>query len=307
MEITVQTQPDTIELVAEALTGAGFGDLVVEDQAELESFLEENRACWDYIDEKLQKQLQGLCHIQLYLEDTDTASMARLKSTLAALFPRLGALNMTVKPLAQTDWSESWRENYPPLEIGSRLTVLPCWLTQQDLGDRLPVILNPGLTFGTGAHPSTHMVLEAMETLVKPGCRCLDLGSGSGVLSIAALRLGAASAVGIDIDPKAADAARENAAYNGYGAPEFTALTGDVGQMTGQYDLILVNIVADVIIRLCPALPRLMAENAVVICSGILDQRLADVTAALHSAGLCVQTTAAKEEWRCVTAKRRLL
>ena len=141
---------------------------------------------------------------------------------------------------------------------------------------------------------------------------CLDLGSGSGILSIAALRLGAKSAIGVDIDPKAEDIARENAQYNGFAAPEFTALTGNVTEdrdlmdrlAAGTYDLVLVNIVADVIIGLAPVLPHFLKENSTVICSGILDTRLSDVTAALEAAGLRITGTRADGEWRCVTAKR---
>ena len=176
---------------------------------------------------------------------------------------------------------------------------------------RIPVILDPGLTFGTGAHPSTRMVMEFMEQLVKPGFRCLDLGSGSGILSITALRLGAASAVGVDIDPKAEDASRENAAYNGFAAPEFTALTGDVTQdaalmeklLGSEYDLVLVNIVADVIIRLAPVLPGFLQGGASLLCSGILDTRLSDVTAALEKNGIRVLETKAEAEWRSLRAR----
>ena len=151
-----------------------------------------------------------------------------------------------------------------------------------------------------------------MEELVQAGSNCLDLGSGSGILSIAALRLGAAAATGIDIDPKAESIARENAAYNGFAAPEFTALTGNVTEdkvlmrklSQQHYDIVLVNIVADVIIGIAPVLPNFLDENSTVICSGILDVRLDDVTAALTAAGLTVTSTRAKEDWRCVTAKK---
>ena len=268
----------------------------------------------------LQQQLQGLSRVKLYLEEEDKAGLAKLEALLDTLKARpdaasLGSLSLTVKPLAQTNWEESWKDNYPPQEVGSRLVVLPYWLADADTQGRLSVILDPGLTFGTGAHPSTQMVLESMEETVTPGCACLDLGSGSGILSIAALRLGASSAIGVDIDPKAEDIARENAAYNGFGSPEFTALTGNVTSdkalmdqlRQGSYDIVLVNIVADVIIALAPVLPKLLEEKSTLICSGILDTRLADVTAALAAAGLTVTKTRAKEDWRCICAKRRTL
>lgn len=308
LEITIDTAAHQVEAVAQALTQRGFSDLLIEDQEEFEAFLEENRAYWDYIDEGLQKKLQGLSRIKLYLEDTDEKNLRRLKDYAAG-----AGLALSVAPLPDVDWEQSWKENYPPQEVGRRLLVLPCWLAEDYRGDRLPVILDPGLTFGTGAHPSTRMVLEQMERLVTPGASCLDLGSGSGILSIAALRLGAERAVGVDIDPKAEDIARENAAYNGFGAPVFTALTGSVTadrrlmeRLAGErWDVVLVNIVADVIVSLAPVLPRLLGEGSVLICSGILDTRLPDVTVALTAAGLQITSTQAQEDWRCVTAKKK--
>ena len=306
LEITVETAPATIEHVAARLTAGGFEDLIIEDQAEFEEFLQENRSCWDYIDEELQKQLEGLSRIKLYLEDTDTAGMEKLKVLLEKL-----ELTMSVSTMQETNWEESWKDNYPPQPVGESLVVLPYWLADNET-DRNKIILDPGLTFGTGAHPSTQMVMETMEETDLTDAACLDLGSGSGILSIAALRLGAKSAIGVDIDPKAEGIARENAAYNGYGAPEFAALTGNVTAdrrlmdrlAADRYDLLLVNIVADVIIGLAPVLPEFMDEKTLLICSGILDTRLADVTQALEKAGLTITKTKAKEDWRCVSARR---
>ena len=310
LEITINTAHSSVDEIAATLTAHGFSDLLIEDQDQFEDFLEQNRAYWDYIDEQLQQQLQGLSRIKLYLEDTDTAALDRLTNLTASL-----SLTMTVEAMAETNWEESWKENYSAVEVGDRLVVLPYWLENEEHPGRLPVILDPGLTFGTGAHPSTQMVMGAMETYVKPGSHCLDLGSGSGILSIAALRLGAASAIGVDIDPKAEDIARENAAYNQFSAPEFTALTGNVTTdrklmntlADKQYGVVLVNIVADVIIGLAPVLPTFLGDDSILICSGILDTRLGEVLSALNQAGLTVIDTYQQEDWRCVTAKRRTL
>ena len=307
LEIVIDTAASQVETVAQGLTARGFSELVIEDEQEFEEFLEENRAYWDYIDEKLQQQLAGLSRIKLYLEDSDEASLMALRS-----YAEEAGLPLTVSQLADTDWEESWKENYPPQEIGENLVVLPYWLAQDYEGSRKQVILDPGLTFGTGAHPSTRMVMEAMERCILPGTRCLDLGSGSGILSITALRLGAAKAVGVDIDPKAEDIARENAAYNGFSAPAFTAFTGNVTEdrvlmerlAAESWDVVLVNIVADVIIGLAPVLPLFLGEKTKLICSGILDSRLGDVTAALENAGITVTEIREKEDWRCVCARR---
>ena len=306
LEITIDTKSDRIGSVVTRLTAKGFSDLVIEDQEEFEEFLEGNRDYWDYIDEDFQQRLQGLSRVKLYLEDTDKTGLSRLEGAVAEL-----GLHMNVAALPETNWEESWKDNYPAVEVGRNLIVVPYWDAENTNG-RTPIVLDPGLTFGTGAHPSTQMVMEAMEELVTPEYRCLDLGSGSGILSIAALRLGAQSAIGVDIDPKAEDIARENAAYNGFAAPAFTALTGNVTEdkdmmdalCANEYDLVLVNIVADVIIGLSPVLPSFLTERSTLICSGILDVRLNDVLAALEAAGLTVTATYEKEDWRCVTAKK---
>ena len=301
LEITIETDTGRINSAAAALTAQGFSELVIEDQQEFETFLDENRAYWDYIDEELQEKLQGLSRIKLYLEDSDEAGMKKLTAAVEKL-----GLPMTVAALPETNWEESWKDNYPAVEVGQNLIVVPYWQAEETNG-RTPIVLDPGLTFGTGAHASTQMVMETMEETVKPGFRCLDLGSGSGILSIAALRLGAASAIGIDIDPKAEDIARENAKYNNFAAPEFTACTGNVlsdkklmATLEGQWDVVLVNIVADVIVSLSPVLPQFLGSHSKLILSGILDTRLCDVQSALLRAGLQVKNIRAKDEWRCL-------
>ena len=319
LEVTVRTASDGIDQVASCLTAGGFDSLVVEDQAEFETFLDTNRAYWDYIDESLQEKLEGLSQIKLYLEadGTEKASLEKLDKILASLKERLpekkrGPLTVTVEKMPETNWEESWKDNYPPQLIGNKLIVLPCW-NPDDTQGRIPVILDPGLTFGTGAHPSTQMVMEFMEERLSPGASVVDLGSGSGILSIAALRLGAKSAVGVDIDPKAEDIARENAAYNGFGPECFTACTANVSEdrekmeaVAGEgYDLVLVNIVADVIISLAPVLTRFMKPGAQVLCSGILDVREQDVVRALEAHGLKVAERKAKEDWRSLRCVRR--
>ena len=317
LEVTIQTASAGIEAVAAALTAGGFDSLVVEDQAEYENFLEDNRAYWDYIDEEFQAELQGLSRIKLYLEvdGTEEKQLKKLEKLLEALKRRspgknLGTLEISSALLPETNWDESWRDSYPPQPVGERLIVVPCW--NPEAGDRIPIILDPGLTFGTGAHPSTQMCMEFMEELVSPGMDVIDLGSGSGILSIAALRLGAKSAIGVDIDPKAEDIARENAGFNDFGPDRFDAVTGNVTEdrelmealSKKHYDLVFVNIVADVIIGLAPLLKHFMDENTRVICSGILDVRECDVHAALEDAGLTILATRAREDWRSLVAGR---
>ena len=316
LEVTIQTASAGIETVASTLTASGFDSLVVEDQAEYETFLEDNRAYWDYIDEDFQERLQGLSRIKLYLEvdGTEEKQLKKLEKVLNFLKnnakKNLGTLEVTSTLLPETNWEESWKDNYPPQPIGEKLVVVPCW--NPEPGGRIPVILDPGLTFGTGAHPSTQMCMEFMEELVKPGMDVIDLGSGSGILSIAALRLGARTALGVDIDPKAENIARENASYNDFGLDRFDAVTGNVTEdhqlmdrLSGKhYDLVFVNIVADVIIGLAPVLKHFMDEHTRVICSGILDVREQEVHEALRANGLTVLASRAREDWRSLVAGR---
>ena len=311
IEITVKTAKEALEEISGVLTGAGFAELVIEDGDGFSAFLEENRAYWDYIDEDLEQSLQNMSSIKLYVEQDDQKSLLRLRGLLQ---DRAGVSGVTESLLPDTDWEESWKDSYPPQIVGENLIVLPVWRSGETEG-RTPVILDPGLTFGTGAHETTQMVLEEMEKRIRPGMNCLDLGSGSGILSIAALRLGAESATGVDIDPKAEDVARENLRYNEIDPQRFTALTGDVTASKKlmatlkerRYDVVLVNIVADVIVALSPVLPEFLDEKSILILSGILDSRLPDVLAAVEKAGLVVESIREKENWRCVCAKRRPL
>lgn len=207
----------------------------------------------------------------------------------------------------------NWKQYYRPISIGKRLLIVPQWLHPENPEERIPVRLDPGMIFGTGSHASTRMCLQELERLVRGGEQVLDLGSGSGILSIAALLLGASSAVGVDIDPKAEDIARENAAFNGIGPDRFTAVTGNVlndGNLIEQLredgkDLVLANIVADVIIPLSSRVPQLLRQDGMFICSGVLNTRLKEVLRALQKAGLTVEATNLEDDWCQITATRR--
>ena len=319
LELCIQTCSAGIELVGERLTVLGYDSFIVDDQAEFETFLEQNKQYWDYVDQGLQEKMEGLSQIRLYLEDNAQAmeTVRHLQDELQLLRRQnpgkdLGTLEIRISNLQDEDWENNWKQYYQPIPIGKRLVVVPQWLDTNQDPDRLPIRLDPGMIFGTGAHASTQMCMMALEENIHGGETVLDLGSGSGILSITALVLGAASAIGVDIDPKAEDIARENAAFNGIGADRFTAVTGDViadqammERLTGQYDIVLANIVADVIIPLSSIVPRFLKPESVFICSGILDRRLEDVRQALHAAGLWEVSVRTLEDWCQITCKIR--
>ena len=315
-EVTIKTTSAAIELVADRLTALGYDSFIVDDEAEFQEFLEENRQYWDYVDEELAQKMHGLSQIRLYLEQAADAAerVSFLTEQLAALrtqFPQVdfGSLMVVLQDVRDEDWENSWKQYYQPLPIGKSLLVVPQWLHPENPEGRTEIRLDPGMIFGTGAHASTQMCMRALEHCIAGGERVLDLGSGSGILSITALKLGAATAVGVDIDPKAEDIARENAAMNDLFADRFTAVTGDViadaqmpEKLGGGYDVVLANIVADVIIPLAPHVPQFLKPGGIFICSGILDVRLHEVHAAIKRAGLHILSTDAQEDWRRVAA-----
>ena len=316
IEVCIKTTSQAIELVGERLTMLGFDSFIMDDQDEFHEFLENNKQYWDYVDEGLEKQMQGLSQIRLYLEDSPAApeTISYLKDQLRLLpqqYPSIefGTLDVSLEHVKDEDWENNWKQYYQPLKIGSKLLVVPEWLHPENPENRVEVLLDPGMIFGTGAHASTQMCMRELERAIQGGERVLDLGSGSGILSITAILLGAAHATGVDIDPKAEDIARENAAINQIFADRFTAVTGDVigdkammESLKGHYDVVLANIVADVIIPLSRVVPEFLQEDSIFICSGILNTRLAEVLDALEKNGLQILSTEQQEDWCRVTA-----
>ncbi len=312
IELTIATAPAGIELVAARLTALGFDSFIMDDQQEFHDFLEQNRQYWDYVDEELEEKMAGVSQIRLYVEDTpqavETASyLSEQLSLLRRQFPAVdfGPLTVSAAGCRDEDWENSWKQYYEPLPIGEKLLVVPQWLHPENPEGRIEVRLDPGMIFGTGAHASTQMCMKALEQCIHGGERVIDLGSGSGILSFTALLLGAATATGVDIDPKAEDIARENAAMNGLDGSRFTAVTGNVIEdrarmeelAEGGYDVVLANIVADVIIPLAPVVPHFLRKGGVFLCSGVLNVRLDEVKAALEAAGLTITGCNQMDDW----------
>jgi ribosomal protein L11 methyltransferase len=314
LELSIDTSHAGIGPVSDMLSSVGIDDIVVNDGDDFEDFLENNRKYWDYVDEDLRREKAGKYSVDFYLADGEEGwallgrvriAMERLKAGRSDLGPMI----MTMKNVADEDWENNWKQYYKPIEIGKRLIVIPEW-EKAETGGRVPLILNPGLAFGTGSHATTRLCLERLDALISGGERVLDLGCGSGILSIAALRLGAREAFACDIDEKAADIAYENAALNGIGKDVYTVLAGDIltddalrGKIGVGYDVVLANIVADVIIALAPSVRALLAPGGTFICSGIIDTRAAEVAEKLRAAGLEITETDALAGWYCYTAK----
>ena len=314
LALHIDTSPAGLEPVSAMLEDLGIEGLVIEDEGDFRDFLEHNRQYWDYVDEELDQSMTGKCRITFYVEESDQGftTVAAVRIAMADLkkeHPEYAPLLMTMDGIEDADWENNWKAFYKPMEIGERLIVIPDW-EEADPHGRVALRMNPGLTFGTGSHATTRLCLQALEKLVHPGMKVLDLGCGSGILSIAALLLGADSAFACDIDEKVVDVAYENAALNGVGREKYTVRAGDVTsdqrlrkEMGGSWDIVVANIVSDVIIALAPTVGELLAENGVFICSGIIDDRAEEVKGKLEEAGFAILESRSSEGWFSFTCR----
>ena len=306
LEVTVETTDAGMDALAARLTMNGAEGLVLENESDFKLFLEQNRQYWDYVDDALLERMRGVAQIKFYVTDDDTGR-AQMAQALAGIDNPVSTASMK-----EEDWAYGWQKYYQPMAIGERVYIVPEWERGKPVPEgRTAVYLNPGLTFGTGSHASTQLCLGLLETHLVPGGAVIDLGCGSGILSIAALNLGAERAVGVDIDPKAVDVAYENAGLNGVGRDRYLVRAGDVLSdkalveelaQGGPYSLALANIVADVIIPLSAQAGRYLAPGGTFICSGIIDTRADEVEGALRKNGLAIIERLEKDGWCAMAA-----
>ena len=308
LELKIDTSHAGLDAVTDMLEQQGVTGVMIDDEADFQSFLENNRQYWDYVDDDLLAQKKGVSRVTFYLERNEDAygTVAAVRMAMSALkkeHPEYAPLLLTMADVADEDWENNWKQFYKPMEIGSRLLVVPEWEEAAD-PTRVKLVLNPGLTFGTGSHATTRLCLQALEQHIHGGEKVLDLGCGSGILSIAALLLGAKDAFACDIDDKCIGVAYENAALNGVGKKHYTVRAGDVlsdkrlqKEFGGDYDVIVANIVADVIIALAPQVGKLLKKGGIFLCSGIIDDRADEVKEQLIAAGWQIEETRSSEGW----------
>ena len=308
LELKIDTSPSGLDAVTELLEQQGVTGVMIDDEADFKEFLEHNRQYWDYVDEALLREKAGVSRVTFYLERNEAALdvIARVRMAMSDLKkarPECGPLLLTIDNVADADWENNWKRFYKPMEIGERLLVVPQWEEARDDG-RVKLVLNPGLTFGTGSHATTRLCLQALDKYIRGGEKILDLGCGSGILSIAALVLGAKEAFACDIDEKCVDVAYENAALNGVGRDRYTVRWGDVltdkalqAEFGGGYDMVVANIVADVIMGLSDKVRPFLKEGGLFLCSGIIDDRAEEVFTKLRADGWTVIEQHDSEGW----------
>ena len=307
LEISINVTPEALDDLSGKLITNGLPGLVVEDEGDFLRFLEENRQYWDYVDDALLSEMKGVTRIKLYVTD-DEDGRAQLRRYLTGI-----DLPYTEAKLREHDWAHSWQKYYRPMAVGARLYIVPEWEREAPvLQGRVPLYLNPGLIFGTGSHASTQLCLQGVEAHTRPGDAVLDLGCGSGILSIAALVLGAGSAIGVDIDPKAVGVAYENADLNGIDRSRYLVRAGDLLSdealftelISRKYRLILANIVSDVIIPLAAPAAGMLEADGIFLCSGIIDTRSDEVARALEEGGLSILEKKEQNGWVAFVCRR---
>lgn len=317
-KVSIYTTEEGLDLVGYKLSEIGITQYeLVEDAAATQKILDETAAYWDYVDAESVLAARRPC-VRVYLTDNAVGEeqLCALRGAVAELKAAdgldLGSLEVEVERVRDEDWANNWKRFYKPMEIGRRLLVKPSWEELEAPTDRLVLQMDPGMVFGTGTHETTQMCLEFLDAHVRPGMRVLDLGCGSGILAIAALLLGAKSAVGVDIDKNAADVCYNNADENGIERSRCEFRTGNVLDDHGfvdslgtGYDIVVANIVAGVIVPLTPLVPRLIRAGGLYIVSGIIGERAPEVEAALEQSGFAVEQRRERKDWVAICARKK--
>ena len=259
----------------------------------------------DLIDEELlqKDRTKGLIHIYISPEDNPAEATAFLTERLAG---EKIAYELSTNICRNEDWENNWKAYFKPMEIGERLLFRPLWIDDYDAKGRAVLSIEPGLAFGSGTHETTRLCLEALEPYIKPDTNMLDVGCGSGILSVASLLLGAEKAVGVDIDALAVKTARENGEVNGFLEPKYTVHHGNlVDKVSGKFEVIAANIVADIIILFSSQVGEFLADNGVFIASGIIAPREPEVLEAFEKNGFEVIKRHNKNDWLCFECKKK--
>jgi ribosomal protein L11 methyltransferase len=314
LELSVTSTPEAVEAVTEVISRYTQGGVAIEEPYEL------------FDDGQAHEPISGApvtCRVWIPDDADAEDTRAHIENGLSMLrmIDASAVGTLQVKRVAEEDWANAWKEYYQPLKLGARVVIRPSWRDYQPVDDEVVIDLDPGMAFGTGLHPTTRNCILLLEEAVQPGARVLDVGCGSGILSLAALKLGAASALALDVSAVAVEATRENARINGLtervdtrlatlngaaGEPYFP-LPPDIetlGEEIGTYDLVVANIIARVIAQLAPALVRATRPGGALIASGIIQERRDEAIQPLIAAGLTEIREVIEGDWVTLIGRR---
>ncbi len=309
MEVVIHTTTMGADIVSEMLMTVGAVGTMIEDRYDVTSSKKED-GMWDLIDEDVLAHMSEDVLVKAYFKDDmsaqETLLLVREKLAEIARIDMgfdMGSLALGQSSVHEQDWAENWKKYYKPFRAGSRLVIKPSWEPYEAQENDLVLELDPGMAFGTGTHETTFMCMEQLEAFVTPGCKAIDVGCGSGILGLAAAKLGAADVLAIDLDELAVKVAKENTEKNGL-SDKVRVVHGDLLEKSDEMaDVIVANIIADVICFLCGPAKRHLLPGGTFICSGIIREREEDVQRALAAAGYTVCRRLAKGEWVCLAAK----
>lgn len=316
-KIDIYTESEAVYPLTVQISELGINGFEIHDRADFEEFLENKEMNWDYVDDDLMKLKEVKTHITCYLQDNEQGveMMSALKGALEDIKSRdkdnfYGSLNIEIDEIKEEDWANNWKQYYKPFNVGRSLIIKPTWENVEDTGGRKILEIDPASSFGTGQHHTTKLVMEALENVIKEGDRVLDLGCGSGILSIAALLLGADKVVMTDVFLNAVNTASANVEQNGFDGMRYCAYCGNIiddeklRRRIGEgFDVITANIVADVIIKMCPYFKGFLKKDGTVIVSGVITERLEEVKAALTENGINIEKITEEEDWNAILCK----
>ena len=310
-KVDIFTTSEGIEALSDALTGLGHHSLSVVDSADLEKLMEGKYGAWDYIDPELMKLREAKTTVTLYIssDEHEQEKLSALHQMLIQLKTAdtksiFGSLECDITNVIDENWADTWKDDYNPVLVGEKFVISPSWVNCDPCG-RILLKIDPGMAFGTGLDETTQLCLEALEETVKTGDTVLDFGCGSGILSIAAILLGADSALGVDIDEVAVKTAKENAELNGVSEKSEFIVAGERFSfyIKNKYDIVCANIAADIIIDLIPIFSTFMKQDGILILSGIIKDREHDVINVIKNKNFSLIEIKEKNDWICIVAR----
>ena len=310
-QVDIYTATPAIDLLSVRLQDLGIRGCMVQDAEDFQEFLEQKDGKWDYLEDGLMELASCETCVTVYLpEDAQGAeTLAALRAMLAQMKAedtegQYGRLEAVCSGIREEDWANNWKQYFKPLCVGEKLLIKPSWEKVAEGEKRKILEIDPASSFGTGQHNTTQLCLELVEKNLHEGDRILDLGCGSGILSIGALLLGAESATAVDVDENSVKIAKENAEKNHISAEKYTAYCGNiiddkalVEQIGTGYDLLCANIVADVLIGMSGIFGGFIKDGGTLIVSGIIDQRKDEVLDRLKAEGFELIEIREKEDW----------